>query len=131
MLLGFRFAVAAFVCVIPPSAKHVQTASCTAYVSLSHASDHDITDSYSTTGITTGSGDFSGGNGTLTIAAGETTGEIRINLIDDDFSALHPDNPGLRRGEYTEYLMVDLSSSDPHAMIGVPYGKQIRSIPFI
>ncbi|MBA4015727.1 MAG: hypothetical protein C0483_00920 [Pirellula sp.] len=92
------------------------------WVTLSHASEHDITVDYTTVGITADAGDFESASGSITFAAGETTKEIRVRIVDDSASSADPSNELIRRGEDAEQLKVVLSSTDPRVTVAVPYG---------
>ena len=68
-------------------------------VDLSSASGKDVIVDYTVTGSATGSGtDFTLANGTLTISAGETSGTITIDIVDDSLD------------EEDETIIVTLSS---------------------
>ncbi|NER20064.1 MAG: DUF4347 domain-containing protein [Symploca sp. SIO1C2] len=58
-------------------------------VSLDAASGQDVTVDFTTTDVTAiNPDDYTGTNGTLTIAAGETTGTITVNIADDNLNEL-------------------------------------------
>ena len=92
------------------------------FVTLSRAAEHDVTVDYTTVGLTADSGDFVDASDSLTFAAGETVKEIRVRLVDDSANWADPMNPNTLRGEPTEYLKVELSSTDPRVTVAAPYG---------
>ena len=92
------------------------------WVTLSHAAEHDVTVDYTTVGLTADAGDFESTTDTLTFAAGETTKEIRVRIVNDSATSVDPINPYLSRGEDSEQLKVVLSSTNPHVTVAVPYG---------
>jgi hypothetical protein len=91
-------------------------------VTLSEASDHDVTVSYSTVAGTADSGDFTSTSGTITFLAGETSKQIVVELVDDSDNAVDPNNSDFLIGEMTEHMKVVLTSTDPRVTVARPYG---------
>ncbi|NEP58091.1 MAG: DUF4347 domain-containing protein, partial [Symploca sp. SIO2G7] len=79
-------------------------------VSLDAASGQDVTVDFTTNDVTAiNPDDYTGNNGTLTIAAGDTTGSITVNIADDTLD------------ELDETFTVDLTNAT-NATIGVAQG---------
>lgn len=91
-------------------------------VTLSEASDHDVTVSYATVAGTADSSDFTSTSGTITFLAGETSKQIIVELVDDSDNAVDPNNSDFRIGEMTEQMKVVLTSTDPRVTVARPYG---------
>lgn len=89
---------------------------------LSRALSHDVTVNVSDIGLSAGSDDYALlDDGAITFAAGETSKEIRVRILNDDHRTADPNDVNLRRGESTEWFRLDVTTSDPHLKVARPY----------